>query len=292
MSNLTTTIDAVSLLTPINDDTLFVTILNGQWRKFTALTAKAYFTSGLSGGGGSIETDASIDGDGTLPTPLSIATGGVTTVKVADDAITFAKMQNIATAKLLGRSTAASGNIEEISIGANLSLSGGVLSATGGGGGGDQEYQATGVGGVVDEGCFITATIAGATFSRTGGAGQNTEGTLTIPNGGRVKSVTIHFSGAQAPGNTYYLNIDYNQTAKTVDGSLNTLRPMLGTVTSKPGSLSDVTGALNYVNSGTPLQISIVDINDNGSRVRKRIKITNYSQQVGANASIFTLMLP
>ena len=39
------------------------------------------------------------------------------------------------TNKLLGRSTASTGAIEEISIGSGLSLTGGTLSATGGGGG-------------------------------------------------------------------------------------------------------------------------------------------------------------
>ena len=38
--------------------------------------------------------------------------------------------------KLLGRSTAGTGAIEEITIGSGLSLSAGTLSATGGGGGG------------------------------------------------------------------------------------------------------------------------------------------------------------
>jgi hypothetical protein len=41
----------------------------------------------------------------------------------------------MSTNKLLGRSTAGTGVAEEITIGSNLSLSGGVLSATGGGGG-------------------------------------------------------------------------------------------------------------------------------------------------------------
>lgn len=40
------------------------------------------------------------------------------------------------TGKLLGRSTASTGAIEEITVGSGLSLSGGTLSATGGPGGG------------------------------------------------------------------------------------------------------------------------------------------------------------
>lgn len=43
---------------------------------------------------------------------------------------------NLSNGKLLGRSSAGTGAIEEISIGSGLSLSGGTLSATGGGGGG------------------------------------------------------------------------------------------------------------------------------------------------------------
>jgi hypothetical protein len=44
-----------------------------------------------------------------------IATNAVTTAKITDDAVTYAKIQNVsATDKLLGRSTAGAGNIEEI----------------------------------------------------------------------------------------------------------------------------------------------------------------------------------
>jgi hypothetical protein len=49
----------------------------------------------------------------------------------------------MSTSKLLGRSSASSGAIEEISIGSGLSLSGGTLSVTEGGGGnstGDNLY--------------------------------------------------------------------------------------------------------------------------------------------------------
>ena len=51
---------------------------------------------------------------------------------VDNDAITFAKIQNITTARLLGRATAGSGNTEEIALGTGLSFTGTTLNATGG----------------------------------------------------------------------------------------------------------------------------------------------------------------
>ena len=53
---------------------------------------------------------------------------------LADDSVTFAKMQNIASGKLLGRSTAGAGDIEEIAVGSGLTLSSGTLSASAGSG--------------------------------------------------------------------------------------------------------------------------------------------------------------
>lgn len=44
---------------------------------------------------------------------------------IANDAVTFAKMQDIATDRLLGRDTAASGNVEEIPVSSGLEFTGG-----------------------------------------------------------------------------------------------------------------------------------------------------------------------
>jgi hypothetical protein len=69
---------------------------------------------------------------------------------VDNDAITYAKLQNVsATSRLLGRASSGAGDVEEITIGSGLSLSGTTLSATGGGGGGDlttlyESYTQTG----------------------------------------------------------------------------------------------------------------------------------------------------
>ncbi|MES3037593.1 MAG: hypothetical protein V4736_06770, partial [Bdellovibrionota bacterium] len=70
--------------------------------------------------------DASISNTGTI----TIAASAVTTSKINDQAVSFAKMQNISTTKIIGRSTAGSGSPEELSIGGGLSIAGGTLSVT------------------------------------------------------------------------------------------------------------------------------------------------------------------
>lgn len=46
----------------------------------------------------------------------TIVSTGVQTADIVNDAVTFAKMQNIATSRLLGRTTASSGDVEEITL--------------------------------------------------------------------------------------------------------------------------------------------------------------------------------
>lgn len=157
-------------------------------------------------------------------------------------------------------------------------------------GGGETEYEATPVSGP-DTGCFVRASAAGVTYSRTGGAGTNTEGVLTIPDGAFVSQVFIRFADAQAPGTTFYLNVDTLGTGKTVNGSATSTRPAFGTVATSPASLSEGTPMRSYVNSGTPQFWDVVSVDDNGTRVRRRIKITNYSQQAGSSASMLAVWL-
>lgn len=48
--------------------------------------------------------------------------------------VTYANIQNVTSAKILGRATAGSGSVEEITLGTGLSLTGSTLNASGGGG--------------------------------------------------------------------------------------------------------------------------------------------------------------
>lgn len=58
--------------------------------------------------------------------------GSGSTWTIDDDAVTYAKLQNVSTTnRILGRSSIGAGNVEEITVGAGLSLSGGMLSASG-----------------------------------------------------------------------------------------------------------------------------------------------------------------
>lgn len=56
------------------------------------------------------------------------------TADINDGSVTFTKLQTISTQRLLGRSTAGTGAVEQLTIGSGLNLTGGELTATGGAG--------------------------------------------------------------------------------------------------------------------------------------------------------------
>ncbi len=102
----------------------------------------------------------------------------------------------MATGKLLGRSTASTGAIEEITVGSGLSLAGGSLSATGGGG-----SALT----VKDEGSNLDTAVtsidfvgAGVTASAVGHAI-----TVTVAGGGSSPTAEVN-AGARVYANTMF----------------------------------------------------------------------------------------
>lgn len=78
-----------------------------------------------------LETKADIDAVLTsLTGDVTTAGAGAATATIANDAVTFAKFQNVATSKLLGRSTTGAGDVEQITLGTGLSFSGTTLNAS------------------------------------------------------------------------------------------------------------------------------------------------------------------
>lgn len=72
-------------------------------------------------------TRAALTGDVTAPQASNATT-------IANDAVTYAKMQNVSAAsRLLGRGDSGSGDVQELSLGSGLALSGTTLSGNGGG---------------------------------------------------------------------------------------------------------------------------------------------------------------
>lgn len=59
-------------------------------------------------------------------TSIQIDANAVGTSEIANDAVTFDKIQNITTDRLLGRDSASSGNTEEVSVGGGLEFTGSV----------------------------------------------------------------------------------------------------------------------------------------------------------------------
>jgi len=106
-------------------------------------------------------------------------TAGTVATTIANDAVTFAKFQNITDARLLGRSAGSSGDMQEITIGSGLSLSSGVLATSGGG--------ITSLGG---------QTGGSQTFSRV----NDTNVTLTITSATNNHDFTLGWTGTLAAG--------------------------------------------------------------------------------------------
>jgi hypothetical protein len=112
----------------INTTTTRLKITGGSNGQVLSTDGSGNLNWATAGGGGVSDGDK---GDITVS-----GTGATWTID--NDAVTYAKIQNVSTtSRLLGRATAGAGDIEEITIGTGLTLTGTTLAASGGGGGGD-----------------------------------------------------------------------------------------------------------------------------------------------------------
>jgi hypothetical protein len=62
-------------------------------------------------------------------TTVNIKAAAVTEAKIGAGAVSYAKIQNVASARLLGNSTGTAGVVQELTVGSNLTLSAGALNA-------------------------------------------------------------------------------------------------------------------------------------------------------------------
>jgi trimeric autotransporter adhesin len=162
----------------------------------------------------------------------AISAGTINASAIAPSAVTFSKIQNIATNKLLGRSTAASGVIEELNIGAGLTLSGGTLAASGGGG------TVTSVSSANSDISFSMASPAPvATLNSGTGANQivKLDGTAKLPavdgsaltnlNAGNISTGTLPVArggtGVTSLGNFMVLATNGSGAVAPVPGTVN-----------------------------------------------------------------------
>lgn len=146
------------------------------------------------GDGANIAQEHTMSGDATISNTgvLSLASVSVSTGKIASNAVTFQKFQQINSGKILGRSTAGLGNIEDLSLGAGLNISGGTLSLT------DS----------VDDDS-LSALPCGNGFMpyKSSGTWTCTEARPDLTNSTLVMRSSIgHFEGNQITANSFRLN--------------------------------------------------------------------------------------
>ena len=111
----------------INTDLTKLSVTGGTNGQVLSTDGSGALSWATGGGGGGIS-----DGD---KGDITVSASGATWT-IDNGAVSYAKIQDVSTtSRLLGRATAGAGDVEEITIGTGLSLSGTTLNASGGGGG-------------------------------------------------------------------------------------------------------------------------------------------------------------
>ncbi len=159
------------------------------------------------GAGAVLSYDATAD----LWKDATIAGGAGITVTNADSSVTVATSGAVTssgftmtTARLLGRTTASTGAIEQITVGSGLSLSGGTLTATGGGSGTVTSVDVSGgTTGLTTSGGPVTGagtiTISGTLNVGNGGTGATTLTGIVKGNGTSAFSAAVAGTDFLAP---------------------------------------------------------------------------------------------
>lgn len=193
------------------------------------------------------------------------------TLSLTDNGTDFSKLQQIASSRLLGRYNSGTGNIEQISLGSGFSLTGGILNYTESSIGSLPyfEYSAT-------NGAYVKVLggeESDVTFART----SATEGTFTIPDGVYLLSASIHHTAVQNPGQTYYIQFDFQGTRNTNTTISNLLIPDIRVANKFPAVLnSNTVDRSNVIPYNKTINTANLDLSVTGLDPLE-IKLDNYN---------------
>lgn len=205
-----------------------LTIAVGDAARTLTLGGNATLNGGTHSGTNTGDQTITLTGDVTGSGTGSFA------ATVANDAVTFAKFQNINTGRLLGRTTASAGDVEEITPAATFSLTSGAL-----------DVATSGITNAMLAGSIANAKLANSAVTVTAGTGLSGGGSVNL---GASTSLSLNLTGLTANQTLW----DSANASRTLTAGLSgATDPVL---TFSDGVINVSTGALQV--GGTAVSLS------------------------------------